>query len=138
MDDTKNLCDNSPERYQLIDQIISAVMSNVLAEKQRNDKIILYHFDINNNIHRLYFNAALIIGSISNEPIYIECSLWNYIRLKIKKWSFRKQIKHISAKKAMELRRAAVSIDMLMDYVQESFGLSKEEMDKINDQVYGW
>lgn len=136
------------EKQKLYDQVISTLITNILAEKKHNDgKIILKQFNPKDSSHMLYYQTATIVSDISNSPIYLNMKLWDYIkfvyhnfkRWKTLKWITNAQISEWELDQGNEAKIASVTT--IVSFVKEFFLKEKSldfgEFDSIYDQVYG-
>lgn len=134
------------EKQKLYDEVISILVTNVMTEKQRNGKLILRNFNNTNPSHMLYYQASTIISDISDEPIYLNMKLWDYVKFVFhnrKRW---KKLKWTSDSQIIEWELdkkdfIIASVDTIVGFVKHFFlkekGLSFSEFDSIYEQVYG-
>lgn len=129
-------------KYKLYDSVVSTIMANVLVERNRCGKFLLYDFRPDLDMEKLYFNVAAIAADINKENLYLHMSLWKYIKFRFK-FKKRKNLKWFSPwaeKKLEDENKTSVYILMsfVEDFVEEQMGLSKDIFKEINDAYYGW
>lgn len=138
------------EKQRLYDEVISTLITNVMAERKRNGEIILYEFDSSNPSHMLYYEASTIISDISHKPIYLNMKLWDYIKFvyhNIKRWRLLKWMSNTKAAE-IELDKEVDSetfkitpVSTLISFVKQFYlkekNLSFSEFDEIYSEVYG-
>ena len=66
------------DKYSLYDSVVTTIMTNVLVERERCGKFLLYDFDPNLDLDRLYFNVAAIAADIRRENLYLHMPLWHF------------------------------------------------------------
>ena len=126
-------------KYELYDFVVSTVMTNVLVERERCGKFLLYDFRPEAHMDRLYFNVAAIAADLEREKLYLHMPFWEYIKLRIK---FKKKRTNLVwfppwAEKKLE-DEYKTSVDILMSFVEEQLKLPKGLFKEINDEYYGW
>lgn len=128
--------ENRDKQYN---EIVGSIINNVLAERQRCGKIILWDFQPDNDMDRLYFNVAAIVANMNREPMYLDMSLWKFLKMRIKRKKAGRNLYYLtkSTKKEIPVENKT-SIYILMDFIREYHGISEETFKKINDEFYGW
>lgn len=126
------------EKIKQYDEIVGVIMSNVIVEGQRNKRIVIWDFHPNNKTERLYFNVATVVADIYKVPIYVQTSLWSYIKLRLY-FRKRKNLRYLT-------RRAVKKVDqelitpayIIMDFIREHYKIDETVFWDINDEYYGW
>ena len=133
------------EKHRIYDEVISVLISNAGAERQRNGVCLLRSFNPSNPRDMLYYEASLIYCSIINEPLYLHMGLFAYLKFKLTHWKSHKQLKWMSNMSLTEHEMDAndtifTSVKVITDYVyswaQGEFGMSEDEFDRIYEEVY--
>ena len=125
--------------YKTYDSIVSTVMMNILVERERCGKFLLYDFKGNNGAEKLYFNVAAIASDLRKEPIYLDMPLIDYIKFWLKRHKSRKNLRWfgpISKRKLADEHKTSVYI--LMDFIREQLNFDEKIYDDINNEYYGW
>lgn len=121
------------------DTVVGTIMSNVIVERQRCGKIILWDFQEDNDWDRLYFNVAAIAADMNHEVMYLQMPFWNYIKMKWKRRKQRKNLRYLSRSRAEDVPyENRTSIYIIMSFIAEFYNLDKDYFGKINDEYYGW
>ena len=125
--------------YTLYDTVVSTIMSNVMVERARCGKILLYDFRPELDMDKLYFNVAAIVADMSREKLYLHMPLRDYIRFRMKFWKKRTNLRWFSpwAEKKLEDGNKT-SVGIIMSFVEEQLKLPKGLFKEINDAYYGW
>lgn len=127
------------EKQKQYDEIIGTIVQNVLAEYKIAGKIILWDFQEDKDLDRLYFNVAALVSDIKAEPIYLQMPLFTYLKMKWKRRKTRKNLRYITRWAAQELpEQSKTSVYVLMDFVREYYNIPIETFKEINDEYYGW
>ena len=133
MEDTKK------ELYDFYDKIVNSIYLNICAERNYAGEIILWDFQENNPVDRLYFNVAAAASDIYGVNIYLNMSLINFIKFAWKRRKVRKNICWLSPRIAKTLPSdAKTSVYLIMEYVAEHYGISMDKFEEINNEYYGW
>lgn len=121
------------------DTVVGTIMSNVIVERQRCGKIILWDFQEDNDWDRLYFNVAAIVADMNREPIYLQMPFWKYVKMKWKRHKQRKNLRYLSRSRAENIPyESRTSVYILMDFIRNFYDLDKDYFGKINSEYYGW
>lgn len=121
------------------DEVVGTIMSNVIVERQRCKKIILWDFQEDNDWDRLYFNVAAIVADMNRELIYLQMPFWEYVKMKWKRRKQRKNLRYLSRSRAENIPyENKTSVYVLMDFIRNFYNLDKDCFGKINDEYYGW
>ena len=67
------------DKYTQYDNVVSTIMTNILIERERCGKYILYDFQPSNDADKLYFNVATIATDLYREKIYLGMPLLDFI-----------------------------------------------------------
>ena len=121
------------------DEIVRTIMQNVLAERNIANRIVLWDFQEEQAMDKLYFNVASIIADIYKENIYLQMPLIPYLKMKWRRRKGRKNLRWVGHFRANQLPEdAKTSVFILMDYVREYYDLPYEIFEDINNKYYGW
>lgn len=121
------------------DEVVGTIMSNVIVERQRCGKIILWGFQEDNNWDRLYFNVAAIVADMNREPIYLQMPFWKYVKMKWKRRKQRKNLRYLNRSRAEDIPdESRTSIYIIMSFIAEFYKLPQSYFDEINKAYYGW
>ena len=96
---TITMTENLEDKYRLFDEIISVTYANIFS-LSKNSEIILKDFDYCCGISRTFLEVACMVAYITNKEIYLHCSLFNFIKAKLKKKN--KHIHWIRKRKEVE------------------------------------
>ena len=127
------------EKLGRYDEVVNAVLMNVLVERKRCGKILLWDFTPELPADRLYFNVAAIVADINKEPIYLNMPLIDYLHFKWKRRKSRKNLRYFGPIRARKLSDDnKTSIYLIMDFVAEQLNVTHDFFKEINDAYYGW
>ena len=127
------------DKYSLYDSVVTTIMTNVLVERERCGKFLLYDFDPNLDLDRLYFNVAAIAADIRRENLYLHMPFWSYVKFRIKRWKKRMNLKWFSPSQAKELDNDyKTSTAILMYFIADQLNIPTDLFKEINDAYYGW
>lgn len=126
-------------KYTQYDNVVSTIMTNILIERERCGKYILYDFQPSNDADKLYFNVATIAADLNREKIYLGMPLLDFIFF----WKKRRKKRHnlrwlnpIQKKKLSDEDKTSISI--IMDFICVQLKLNYRLFKEINDEYYGW
>lgn len=126
-------------KYIQYDNVVKTVMTNILVERERCGKYILYDFQPSDDADKLYFNVAAIAADLNKEKIYLGMPLLDFIFF----WKKRRKKRHnlrwlnpIQKKKLSDEDKTSVSI--IMDFICVQLKLNYRLFKEINDEYYGW
>lgn len=126
-------------KYIQYDNVVSTIMTNILVERSRCGKYILYDFRPSDDADKLYFNVAAIAADLNGEKIYLGMPLLDFIFF----WKKRRKKRHnlrwlnpIQKKKLSDEDKTSVSI--IMDFICVQLKLNYRLFKEINDEYYGW
>ena len=63
------------KKYGIRSKSIGTILKNILVERERCGKILLWDFNPVDHGDRLYFNIATIVADLNREPIYLNMHL---------------------------------------------------------------
>lgn len=127
------------EKFLKYDEIVNTIMMNILIERKRCGKILLWDFNPLDDGDKLYFNIAAIIADMNKEPMYLNLPLINYWKFKWKRRKSRKNLRYFSPNDANKLDdEYKTSIYIIMDFIREQMGFDYSLYKEINDAYYGW
>lgn len=127
------------EKYILYDSVVAVVMTNVLVERERCGKFLLYDFHPENDADRLYFNVAAVAADLRKENLYLDVPFWTYVKFRIKRWRKRMNLKWVSSSSKKELDDDyKTGVYVLMDFIAEQLHIPIDLFKEINDTYYGW
>lgn len=125
------------DKYNFYDNVISTIMTNILVERQRCGKILLYDYDPSNAADRLYFNVATIAADLNKENIYINTPLLDYRKIRKKFGKKRSNLRWfgpLEKKKLSDDHKTSVYI--IMDFIGEQLNISDKVFQDINREYY--
>ena len=126
-------------KYNEYDKIVGTIMSNVLAERNRVGKIVLWDFQEGQSSDRLYFHAACIVADVENEKVYINMPFIQYLKLKWKSRKVRKNLRWCNPLMARRLpNEGKTSVFIIMDFIAEFHKIGFNKFAEINEAYYGW
>lgn len=121
------------------DEVVATIMSNVIVERFRCGKIVLWDFQEDNDWDRLYFNVAAIVADMNHEAIYLQMPYHKYLRMKWKRRKQRKNLRYLYSWRADSVPpENRTSVYIIMDFIREHYKLSESYFKEINDEYYGW
>ena len=126
-------------KYKLYDGVVAIVMRNILIERERCGKFILYDFHPTEDADKLYFNVTAIAADLEKEKIYIDLPFWDYIKFRKKRRKKRTNLRWLNwfqKKKLSDEQKTSVGI--IMDFICEELKLNYRLFKEINDEYYGW
>lgn len=127
------------KNYELYDKVVNTIMRNILVERQRCGKILLWDFNPTDPADRLYFNIAAIAADLNKECIYLNMPLKDYLKMKWKRRKTRKNLRYFGPIQAKELDdEHKTSIYILMDFIREQLEIDYKLFEEINNEYYGW
>ena len=127
------------EKFGRYDEIVSTILKNILVERERCGKILLWDFNPVDHGDRLYFNVAAIVADINKEPIYLNMHLIDYLLFKWKRRKSRKNLRYFGSYHASKLDdEHKTSIYLIMSFICEQMEFDYSLYKEINDEYYGW
>jgi hypothetical protein len=124
------------ETNNLYDKIVGTIMQNVIAESNRADgKVILWDFHPVYAIDRLYYYVACMVADIYKEEMYLEMSLFDYLKFKWKNKK-RKNLHWVWRKHTSIPTDCRTSVYILMDFIREYYDIPITIFDNIVKEYY--
>jgi len=118
------------------DAIVGTIMQNVLAESHRADgKIVLWDFQHDQPMDKLYYHAACLISDIYNKQIYLEMKLFDYLKFK-KANKKRKNLHWVWRKHNSLPDDCKTSVYIIMDFIRDYYNIPIETFEEINKEYY--
>ena len=114
-------------KYELYDFVVSTVMTNVLVERERCGKFLLYDFKPELDMDKLYFNVAAIAADMSKEKLYLHMPFWDFIRFRMKFWRKRTNLRWFSPWAEKKLEDENLKLRIENAYLKELRRLRLEE-----------
>lgn len=133
------MCNEITEKtkYKIYNNVVSTIMTNILIERERNGFFLLYNFNPNNEEDKLYFNITAIAADLRKENIFLNISLFNFLKFKFTHRK-RKNLKWFSLFKNRKLNdEFKIDISTLMNFISEQLNISSELFEMINKEYYG-
>lgn len=126
-------------KYKLYDGVITTIMTNVLVERHRCKKFLLYDFDQTDDANKLYFNLVAIGADLEKEKIYLDMPLLDFIFFWKKRRKKRKNLRWLNPLQKRKLSdENKTSVSVIMDFICEQLNLNYHLFKEINDEYYGW
>lgn len=130
---------NDKDKYKRYDEIVSTILKNILVERERCGKILLWDFNPVDHGDRLYFNIAAIVADMNKEPMYLNMNLIDYLLFKWKRRKSRKNLRYFGPRHAAKLdAEHKTSIYLIMSFICEQMEFDYSLYKEINDEYYGW
>lgn len=127
------------DKYILYDSVVNTIVTNVLVERKRCGKILLYDFRPELDADRLYFNVAAVVADVKRENLYLDMPFWKYVVFRIKRWKRRMNLKWVSPSQKNALdSEDKTSVGILMSFIADELKIPKTLFKQINDEYYGW
>lgn len=127
------------DKYKQYDQVVQTVMTNVLVERQRCGRFIIYDFDQTEDGNKLYFNVTAVAADLNKEKIYLNMPLLDFIFFWKKRRKKRKNLRWlnpIQKKKLPDENKTSTFI--IMEFICKTLNLNYHLFKEINDEYYGW
>ena len=129
----------SKEKYAHYDEIVNTIMTNILVERSRCGKYLLWDFNPTCDTDRLYFNIAAIAADLNREFIWLNMPFIDYIKFKWHRRKTRKNLRYFGPIRQRLLDdEYKTSIYMIMDFIREHYNTTHDKFKEINDEYYGW
>ena len=107
------------EKFGRYDEIVNTILKNILVERERCGKILLWDFNPIDHGDRLYFNIAAIVADINKEPMYLNMPLFDYLKFKWKRRKSRKNLRYFGPNRAAKYYDDhKTSIYIIIDYIR--------------------
>lgn len=126
------------EVIQEYDKIVQAIMTNVLIEKERLGNFIIYKFNPDDDAQKLYFNVTTVAADLIRQPIYLDMSLWTYLRFRFKFGRKRRNLRWFGRLRRKVNAKEIVDTQELMDFIGKEFDIDRKMFNNINNEYYGW
>lgn len=127
------------EKFLKYDEIVNTIMMNILIERKRCGKILLWDFNPLDDGDKLYFNIAAVVADMNKESMYLNLPLIDYLKFKWKRRKSRKNLRYFGPNHAAKLDdEHKTSIYIIMDFIREQMGFNYSLYKEINDAYYGW
>ena len=127
------------EKFGRYDEIVNTILMNVLVERKRCNKILLWDFTPDLPADRLYFNVAAVVADMNKECIYLNMPFLDYLKFKWKRRKSRKNLRYFGPLQAKELdNEFKTSVYLIMDFITEQMAITHDFFKEINDAYYGW
>ena len=124
------------ENNKLYDQIVGTIIQNVLAESNRADgKIVLWDFQAEEPMDRLYYHVACMAADLFDKPIYLEMQFFDYLKFKIKNKK-RKNLHWVWRKHTSLPDECKTSIFFILEHVSNYYEVPIEIFEEINKEYY--
>ena len=121
------------------DRVVQTIMTNVFIEKERSGKFIIYNFEPQIDSHKLYFNVAAVAADLTNEKVYLDMGLLDYIKFWKKRSKKRSNLKWFSPfHKYKTDKELGVDTSIMMNFIAASMGIDRNLFKEINNEYYGW
>ena len=124
--------------HKKYDEVVNVVITNVLVERQRCGKYVLYDFDPADDANKLYFNVTTVAADLNKEKIYLDMPLLDYIKFWKKRCKKRSNLRWFNWFLKRKLNQYRVSVDIIMNYICAELKLNYRLFKEINDEYYGW
>lgn len=127
------------EKYKQYDNVVSTIMMNIIIEKQRCGKFLIYDFDQTDDGNKLYFNVMTVAADLAKEKIYLDMPLLDFIffwKKRRKKRSNLRWLNPFQKRKLSDENKTSALI--IMDFICEQLNLNYHLFKEINDEYYGW
>ena len=124
------------ETNKTYDKIVGTIMQNVIAESNlAGGKVVLWDFHPENAVDRLYYYVACIVADLYDKQMYLEMTLWRFIKFKFKNRK-RKNIHWVNRRHTSLPPECQTSVFIIMDCVREFQGIDINIFDDINKEYY--
>ena len=124
--------------YRKYDEVVNVIMTNILVERARCGKYILYDFDETDDANKLYFNVTTVAADLNKEKIYLDMSLLSYIKFWKKRSKKRSNLRWFNWFQKKKLNKYRTSVDIIMNFICTELNLNYRLFKEINDEYYGW
>ena len=127
------------DRYAEYDKVVQTIMTNVLVERERCGKFLLYDFQPLMDADKLYFNIATVAADLRDENIYLNMPLKDYISFRKKRGKKRRNLRWFGPIQKHFLEdEHKTSIYIIMEFIKQTLELPSGMFKEINDTYYGW
>lgn len=126
-------------KYKTYDNVVSTIMMNILIERKRCGKFLIYDFDQTDDGNKLYFNVAAVAADLEKEKIYLDMPLLDFIFFWKKRHKNRKNLRWFGPfQKRKLLDENKTSVSIIMDFICKELKINYRLFKEINDEYYGW
>lgn len=125
-------------RLKNYDKIVATILQNILVEKERTGKIVLFGFDPKVYSHRIYFHVAVIVSAITQENIYLGMGVWDYVKFVYVHWQMRKVLRRLGNywhTEGIDPKKLS-SVHSVMHHVKEYYGIGETTCKNIVKEFY--
>lgn len=125
--------------YNEYDSIIQTIATNIMIERERSGNYIISNFNPQYDSHKLFFNVTAVLADLNHEKIYLDMSLLDYLKFRIKRSKKRSNLRWFGSFKKKKLKdRDLVDTSKLMLFIATSLNINVDLFRKINNEYYGW
>lgn len=135
------MCNQTTEeaKYKKYDKVVATVLINVIIEKERCGKFLIYDFDQTDDGNKLYFNVTTIEADLQKEKIYLDMPLLDFLSFWKKRRKNRRNLRWLNPIQKKRLpAENKTSTSIMMDFICERLKLNYHLFKEINDEYYGW
>lgn len=134
------MCNETTKKqlYNEYDSIIQTIAINIMIERERSGNYIISNFNSHYDSHKLFFNVTAVLADLNHEKIYLDMSLLNYLKFRIKRGKKRSNLRWFGPFKKSKLKENVVDTSKLMNFITVELNLDRDLFKKINDEYYGW
>lgn len=118
--------------YQLMDEVISTAITNLIVEAVRNEEIIFKNFNTKSVRQAFGFEMAYIFGMSTNKVFYLDLNPIRYFFFRIKNWS----IRHAFKRYTRDIKGEPMEIEKILDHMVSSMGLDESIYNLIYKSYY--
>lgn len=128
-----------PKTFPEYDRVVQTIMTNIFIEKERSGKIVIHGFNPQINSHKLYFNISTIAADLTDEKVYLDMGLLNYLKFRKKRGKKRLNLRWFSPFHKYKMDdEFKVDTSKLMDFIADELDIKRSLFKEINDEYYGW
>lgn len=117
------------EILKQMDRIVGVICTNIINQKNINQKIELINFREEDYGHLLYYECAKMV-SLGAEDIFLDMPFKKYIKFKIHNFKDRKLIKRIKETEEKD------TIDQILNFVCKSYKIQYLFLKNIYEEYY--
>lgn len=127
------------DKYKQYDQVVNAIMINILIERERCGMFLLYDFNSKDDADVLYYNVTTAAADLRKENIYLNMPLLDYIKFRKKRSKNRSNLRWFNPILNKKLdSEHKTSIYLIMDFIREQLNIDYSLYKEINDEYYRW
>lgn len=128
-----------PKTFPEYDRVVQTIMTNIFVEKERSGKFVIHSFQPQFDSHKLYFNLNTIAADLTDEKVYLDMSLLDYLKFRKKRGKKRSNLKWFSPLHKYKMNdEFKVDAFKMMDFIAEALNIDRTLFKEINDEYYGW